>query len=115
MKNVIKLFSLFLVISMVGITIACEKIEKNTPPAIKKLIRGNNWCLVQVNEYEYDNKKIYCFLYGVGCSGTSAIYYDKKGKKFWEIGKEIGSTLPEDFEGEAILKRTIWMTENWYD
>ena len=108
MKRIVTLTLLLLF--AIGFT-ACKKIEveKDTPQAIKKLIRENkNRCLVQVNEYEYNNKNIYCFVNSWTCFlDISEIYYNDKGKKFGEVGKEIGNTLPNDFEKEAILKRII--------
>ena len=51
MKRILTISTLILIFA-IGFS-ACEKIEKDTPPAIKKLIRENKISGGQVVEYEY--------------------------------------------------------------
>ena len=115
LKNIITVC--VLCASIIGFT-ACEKIEKGTPPAIKKLIRETNkmsGCLGRVVEYEYNNEYIYCFEHHPDHFDGNTIYYDEKGKKLWEFGGGWGSKPLEGFYEKAIFKRVIWKAKDWYD
>ena len=107
MKRVFTLSTLLLFFA-IGF-IACQKIEKDTPPAIKKLIRENKNRGGQVVEYEYNNENIYCWI-DFCCDGYTS-YYDKNAKLLWQTGgfDGKGSGVPlEGFYENAIYKRIIW-------
>ena len=116
-KN-ITVISLLFCIGVIGFT-ACEKIEKDTPQAIKKLVRETkkeHGCLGRVFELEYNNEHIYCFEPHPDCFDVQWFFYDEKGNKLWEDGGwgRIGTYL-EDFYEKAIFKRVIWKEKDWYD
>ena len=106
MKRII--LSTLLLFFAIGFT-ACEKIEKDTPQAIKKLIR-NTEKGGQVEEYEYKNEYIYNRWFpdcvGSHCAGN---FYDKNATLLWSYGAAQGiSDIPADLRDKAIFKRIIW-------
>ena len=107
MKKII--LSTLLLVFAIGFS-ACEKIEKDTPKAIKKLIRENGGMGGQIAEYEYNKESIYMW-FQVGCFDCFTDYYDKNANLLWQSGgfdgKGQGTPL-EGFYGNAIFKRIIW-------
>ena len=88
---------------------ACKKIEKDTLPAIKKLIKENKWG-GQVVEYEYNNNNIYIWWFP-GCIDCFTVFYNEKGIELWKAGGFTGKgegTPLEGFYENAIFKRVIW-------
>ena len=90
---------------------ACEKIEKDTPPAIKKLIRKEKKNPAVVSEHEYNNENIYR-LYEIGCRDCFVYYYDKNANLLWLSGGiegKVEGTPLEGFYERSICKRIIWI------
>jgi hypothetical protein len=106
-RRIIVVISLLFCIGIIGFT-ACEKIEKDTPQAIKKLIREKKKRDGQVIEYEYNNESIYC-LWHPCIFDSYAFFYNKKGDELWRSGEMgvIGNLL-EGFYEKAVFKRIVW-------
>ena len=111
MKKLIT-FTTLLLFFAIGFT-SCQKIEKDTPQAIKKLIREKkNWG-GQVVEYDYNNENIYCWGQP-SCIDCFADFYDKNAKLLWQTGGFDGAgdgNSPKDFSEKAIFKRIIWISK----
>ena len=92
---------------------ACEKIEKDTPPAIKKIIREckRDFGGGQVLEYEYNQSNAY-YCIPDNCNDCFSICYDKKGIELWRDGGIMGLMPPKDFEEKAVFKRIIWTSRS---
>jgi len=108
MKKAILSLSTLAIFFTIGFT-ACEKIEKDTPQAIKKLIREKGKHGGQVIEYEYNHEYVYCW--DDHCYDGFIICYNEKGKELWLSGGLDGlgdGKCPEDFFDKAIFKRIIW-------
>jgi hypothetical protein len=94
----------------IGFT-ACEKIEKDTPQAIKKLIREKHKQRGgQIIEYEYNNENIYCWNQP-DCFDCLIFFYDKNANLLWKTGGLDGEgdgNCPKDFYEKATIKRIIW-------
>ena len=87
---------------------ACEKIEKDTPPAIKKIIRDNRKAGGQVLEYRYNNESIYVYWGPCDADGED-IFYNGKGVELWRNGEMgIRGNVPEGFYTNAVFKRIVW-------
>ena len=88
---------------------ACEKIEKDTPSAIKKIIRDNRKAGGQVLEYRYNNESIYVYWRPCSFDGED-IFYNEKGVELWRFSGWGGTTgTPiEGFYREAVFKKIVW-------
>ena len=102
MKRIFTLTTLLLLFA-IAFT-ACQKIEKDTPQAIKKLIKEYNksGACVSVTEYKYNEKKIYCFKE----NDSSINIYDKNGNLLCISGGFVGKTCEE--YTNSIVTRIIW-------
>ena len=113
MKNLVIVCLLFSA-GIIGFS-SCEKIEKDTPKAIKKLIRDRSKRENgQVVEYEYNNENIYKWWYPLECTHPDAYYYDKNANLLWQSGgfDGMGQGIPlEGFYEKAICKRIIWTSK----
>jgi hypothetical protein len=103
MKRIITLTALLLFFAA-GFT-ACQKIEKDTPPAIKKLIREKYGFCVSVIECRCNEKVIYCFVGEPGIDGQSYIF-DEDGNRLCNIGGVAGDMCKE-YENRVEI-RVIW-------
>jgi hypothetical protein len=104
MKRIVT-FSTLLLFFAIGFS-ACEKIEKDTPAAIKKLIREYKLQDAQVIEYEYNNEYIYKW-WEPGCIDAFVDFYDKNANLLWQDGGFTGGgdgKYPKDFYDKAIYK-----------
>jgi hypothetical protein len=96
-----------LVLFAIGFS-ACEKFEKNTPVAIKKIIRESDYFeYTKVIEYEYNNSLVYCFL-NENCDDCFTDVYDEKGNLICRSGGYAGFSGCTDFYKKAVEKRVIW-------
>jgi hypothetical protein len=109
MKRILKITPLFILFA-IGFS-TCEKFEKDTPVAIKKLIRESyHFAYTKVIEYEYNNSLVYLFL-SENCIDCFTYIYDEKGNLICRSGGIDGLTGGErctDFYEKAIEKRIIW-------
>ena len=107
MKRILTISTLILFFAL-GFS-ACGKIEKGTPPAIKKLIREKkHTCSMMVVEYTYYEDFVYLFD-GLGCDDGMTYAYNRKGEKLWESGGiALIYTGPNDFYEKAIKERIVW-------
>jgi hypothetical protein len=106
MKKIVTLSALLLFFAIVFSS--CEKIEKETPLAIKKLIKERHRSGGQVVEYEYNKEYIYKW-WEPCCDDCFTKYYDKNANLLWKDGGYEGLRgLPEDFYDKAIYKRIVW-------
>jgi hypothetical protein len=114
MKKALTLTALLLFFTTAFTT--CQKIEKDAPQAIKKLIRKSEHT-GRVVEYEYNNGYIYSFLPRTDHFDCPTIYYNEKGNKLWEVELCWGGwgTPIEGFYEKSVLKRIIWTHKTWKD
>ena len=110
MKNLVIVCLLFFA-GIIGFS-SCEKIEKDTPKAIKKLIRENKEKGGTVIEYEYNNENIYMWDY-LGDFG-SFDYYDKNANLLWrgDVLDGEGQGTPLEGYKKATRKRIVWTSKN---
>jgi hypothetical protein len=94
---------------------SCEKIEKDVPYPIKKMIRKDPSRYSEVIEYEYNNSNVYLFVESITISDGGSHLYDKKGNRIcMPFGGIEGRSErnPDytclDFYEKAIEKRIVW-------
>ena len=105
MKRTLTLTTLLLFFA-IGFT-ACEKIEKDTPPAIKKLIRqGKKEHTMSVIEYKCGEKIVYGFVPEI-IPDVAGYIYDKDGNMLCQVGGFFGLNGCEK-EYENCIERVIW-------
>jgi len=109
MKRIFTLTTLLLFFAIAFTT--CQKIEKDTPQAIKKLIRKDSksgtW--VSVVECECNEKMFYLFKSRPFPDAVSPVY-DKNGNLLCTFGGMEGSTTCKGCEN-MIEKRIIWTSK----
>jgi hypothetical protein len=108
-RNVIAV-SLLFCIGTITFT-ACEKVEKDTPQAIKKLIRKDSksgiW--VSVTEYKCNEKIVYLFESNPFPDAVSPVY-DREGNILCTLGGLEGTVTCKECKN-MIEKRIIWTSK----
>ncbi|MDR0367669.1 MAG: hypothetical protein LBH82_00835 [Bacteroidales bacterium] len=88
---------------------SCEKFAKDTPSAIKKLIREKEQsCLTEVTEFLYDNKYYIYTFHTDNCDDAFSYTYDEKGRILCQSGGAAGFLGCKEILEKSIKTRTVW-------
>ena len=106
MKRILTISTLILIFA-IGFS-ACGKIEKGTPPAIKKMIRERKGHIEDVIEFEYENSLYYLICDLASTADGMCTLFDEHGNSICYSGGISGRNNCEDFFSKAIEKRVVW-------